>query len=122
MSAICARAFQLEFLEEAQAFLERLAGHAVDGLAAVHACPGTHVDDVIGCRDRFLVVLDHDDGIAEVAQVLQRLDEALVVPLVQPDGGLVEHVHHPGEPGADLAREADALRLAAGKRVRGAGE
>jgi len=41
---------------------------------------------------------------------------------VQADRGFVEHVHDAGEPRADLAREADTLRLAARERVRGAVE
>jgi len=45
--------------------------------------------------------------------VLERGEEAGVVALVQADRGLVEDVHDAGESRADLAREADALRLAA---------
>jgi hypothetical protein len=53
--------------------------------------------------DRLLVVLDHDHGVAEVAQVQQRVQQPLVVALVQADGRLVEDVHHADQPGADLA-------------------
>jgi hypothetical protein len=48
--------------------------------------------------------------------VHEGLDQPAVVALVQPDRRLVEHVQHAREPGADLRREADALRLAAGER------
>src|SRR2546427_11869792 len=67
-------------------------------------------------------VLDYDDGVAEVAQVFERGEEASVVALVQADRGLVEHVHDAGEPRADLAGEPDALGLAARQRVRAAVE
>ncbi len=40
-----------------------------------------------------------------------------VVALVQADRGLIEDVHHPGQARADLARQANALRLAAGERA-----
>ena len=80
--------------------------------------PGPDVDDVVGDADRLLVVLDDDHGVAEVAQAHQRVDEPLVVALVQPDRRLVEHVEHADEPAADLRREPDALRLAAGERAR----
>ncbi len=50
---------------------------------------------------------------AEVAQALQRLEQALVVALVQADRGLVEHVEDTGEARADLGGETDALALAA---------
>ena len=65
-------------------------------------------------------MLDHDDGVAEVAQALERAEQPRVVALVQADRGLVEDVHHAGESRADLAREADALRLTARERLGGA--
>ena len=78
--------------------------------------PGPEVDDVVGGADRLLVVLDDEHAVAEIAQAPQRLDEAHVVALVQADARLVEHVHHARELAAELAREADALRLAAAQR------
>jgi len=86
-------------------------------LAAVDAGAGPHVHHVVGRADHVLVVLHHQHTVAEVAQVLQGADQAVVVALVQADAGLVQHVHHPGEAGADLGGEPDALRLAAGERL-----
>src|SRR5207249_132127 len=91
-----------------------------DDLAAMLAGPRPHVDDVIGGKDRVLVVLDDNDAVAQVAQVFQRRQQAVVVALMQPDRGLVEDVHDAGQARSDLRREPDALRLAAGKRLRGA--
>src|SRR5690606_23048155 len=88
-----------------------------DHLAAVHAGHGADVHDVVGQADRVLVVLDHDHRVAQVAQPLQRAQQALVVALVEADGRLVEHVHHAHQAGADLAGQADALGLAAGQRL-----
>jgi hypothetical protein len=88
-------------------------------LAAVLAGPGADVDQVVGGADGGLVVLDHDQGVAEVAQPDQGLDQAVVVALVEPDGGLVEHVQHPGQAGADLGGQPDPLSLAAGQGGRG---
>ena len=60
-------------------------------------------------------MLDHDDGVAEIAQVPERFQQTVVIALVQADGRLVEHVHH-HQPGADLRRaRPDALRLATGQ-------
>ena len=92
-----------------------------DHLATVLPRAGTDVDDVVGDPDRLLVVLDDEHGVAEVAQADHRVDEPLVVPLVQPDRRLVEHVEHADQTAADLAREPDALRLAAGERARRSG-
>ena len=91
-----------------------------DDVAAVDAGAGADVEHVVGGADRVLVVLDHDHGVAEVAQALERFEQPRVVALVQADRGLVEHVEHAGEAGADLRGEPDALALAARQRARGA--
>ena len=75
-----------------------------DDVAAVDAGGRADVDHMVGRKDRLLVVLDDDHGVAEVAQVFQRFEQAGVVALVQADRGLVEHVEHAGQPRADLAR------------------
>ena len=66
-------------------------------LAAVDAGAGPHVHYVVGAPDGVLVVLDDEHGVAEVAQVAERAEQARVVALVQADRGLVEHVKHAGE-------------------------
>ena len=91
-----------------------------DDLAAMHAGARADIDHIVGDADGVFVVLDDDDGVAEVAQPLQRFEQAGVVALMQPDRRLVEHVKHAGEAGADLRGEPDALALAAGQRAGGA--
>ena len=93
-----------------------------DDLAAMDAGAGADIDHIVGDADGVLVVLDHDHGVAEVAQPLERVEEPGVVALMQPDRRLVEHVEHAGQAGADLRGEPDALALAAGQRAGGAGE
>src|ERR1039458_4451722 len=75
------------------------------------------IHDMVGGADRFLVVLDHDHGIAQIAQALERAEQARVVALMQTDRRLIEDIHHPREARAYLAREANTLRLAAGQRA-----
>ena len=77
---------------------------------------GTEIDHIVGLADRILVVFHDDDGVAEVAQIDQRVEEALVVALMQSDRGLIENVHDAHEARADLAGEANALRLSARQR------
>ncbi len=48
----------------------------------------------------------------------QRLDQPVVVALVQADARLVEHVEHTDQARSDLGGQPDALRLAAGQRAR----
>ncbi len=72
-----------------------------------------HVDEVVGGAHHLLVVLDDEDGVAEILEPLQRPDQLAVVALVQPDRRLVEDVEDADELRADLGREAEPLRLAA---------
>ena len=91
-------------------------------MPAVLAGARPHVDEPVGVAHHLLVVLDHDHGVAEVAQPLERADQPVVVALVQADRRLVEDVEHADELRADLRREPQALRLAAGEGRRRAVE
>ena len=81
----------------------------------MHAGPGADIEHMVGEADGILVVFHHDDGIAQIAQMGEGLEQPLVVSLVQADGGLIQYVHHPYQTGTDLARQPDPLRLAAGE-------
>ena len=91
-------------------------------MAAVLAGAGPEIDHVVGRPDRLLVVLDDDDGVAEIAQARQRRQQLAVVALVQADRRLVEHVQHAGQVRADLRRQPDALPFAARQRRGAAAE
>ena len=47
-----------------------------DDLAAEASRTGAHVYDMVGLKHHILIVLHDDDSIAEVAQLLQGVDEA----------------------------------------------
>ena len=85
----------------------------MDNVAAVLACPRADVDDPVGGADRVLVMLDNDDGVAQIPQPGQRLDQPVVVTLVQTDRRLVKNVQNTHQTRADLCGQPDALRLAA---------
>ncbi len=89
---------------------------AHDDAPAVLAGVRADVDDPVRGADGVLVVLDHDQRVAEVLQPDERLDQPVVVALVQPDRRLVQDVEHADQAGPDLGREPDALRLAARQR------
>ncbi len=83
---------------------------------AAHSGPGAEIDHVVGRPDRLFVVLDHDHGVALVAQVGQRRQQPIVVAGMEPDRRLVEDVQHADQPAADLPGQPDPLHLAAGQR------
>ena len=78
--------------------------------------PGPMSTTQSAVSDGVLVVLDDDQGVAEVLEPDQRLDQPVVVALVQADRRLVEDVEDADQPGADLGGQPDPLRLAAGQR------
>src|SRR5690606_4212835 len=77
-------------------------GTTVHDPATVLAGGGPDVDDPVGRPDGLLVVLDDDQRVAQVPQPHQGVQQPAVVPLVQPDRRLVQHVQDPDQPGADL--------------------
>jgi len=87
-------------------------------VTAVHTGTGADVHDVVRGADRVLVVLHHDQRVAEIAQLDQGVEQAIVVALMQTDARLIQHVEHAGEAGADLGGEADALGFTARERHR----
>jgi hypothetical protein len=75
----------------------------------MHPRPRSHIYKVVGGPDRLLVVLDDDERVPEVPQPHEGVEQSPIVPLVQPDGRLVEDVENANETAADLGGEPDAL-------------
>ena len=82
----------------------------------MRARAGADVDEVVRRAHRVLIVLDNDERVAKVAQSLERGEQLVVVALVQSDGRLVEDIEDAHQARADLRRQTDALRFAAGER------
>ena len=84
----------------------------------MRAGAGTDIDDVVRRAHRVLVVFDDDHRIPEIPEALQRIEELVVVLLMQADARLVKNVKDTGKARPDLCREPDPLRLAARERRR----
>jgi hypothetical protein len=97
-----------------------LRGALGDDAPAAGAGPGTHVDQVVRGEDRLPVVLNDQHRVPHVDQATERRQQPLVVPGVEARGGLIQHVEHADERGADLGGQADPLALASAERVGGA--
>src|SRR6185436_19394137 len=79
----------------------------------VNTSARAEVENVIGAADGIFVVLDNEDGIAEVTKAFEGFEEAFVIALVQADARFVENVENTDKASADLGGEADALSFAA---------
>ena len=60
-------------------------------------------------------MLHDDQSVAEVTKFLERFDEAVVVPLMQPDGGFVEDIEDAHQVGTDLGGKAYPLGFTPGE-------
>ncbi len=91
-------------------------GAAENDLSAVVARFGADVDDPVGRTDHLLLVFNHDDGVADVAQLFEHAHQPVRVARMQADRGFVENVERTDEVAAQRRGQVDALRLAARKR------
>ncbi len=83
--------------------------------AAEFAGTGAEIEDVVGGGDGVRVVLDDEDGVAEIAQGFQDVDEALGVSRMKADGWFIENVERADEMRPERSGKLDALRFAARK-------
>ena len=76
--------------------------------------PRADVHHPVGDADGVLVMLNDNDGVAQVPKSGQRLDQPVVVTLMQTDRRLVQDVENADQPGADLRCQPDTLCLSTG--------
>ena len=99
--------------------LRRSDGHH---LAAVLAGSRPDIHDTVGGKHRILVMLHHQQGIAQIPQSLQGCQQLVVILLVQADAGLIQNIGHANQSRSDLGRETDSLGLSAREGSGGSGE
>ena len=59
---------------------------------------------MVGASHNVFIVLDHDDGVANLDKFLQYAEQAVIVALVQTDCGLIENIANPDKAAAHLRR------------------
>ena len=78
----------------------------------MNACRRTDIQEIVGGENGILVMLNDNDRVAEIAQMVKRIEQARVVALVQANGRFVKNVEDTGKTGADLRGKPDALAFA----------
>ena len=76
----------------------------------------TEIENVVGRENRIGIVFDDQQGVAQIAQTLQDLNQAVGVARMKADGRLIQHVKRAHQMRAERCGELNALRFAAGKR------
>ena len=68
-----------------------------DNLPATGPGVRTEIDEIIGGANGVFIVLNDDDGVAEIAQFAEGFEQPLVVALMEADARLIENVEDAGE-------------------------
>src|SRR5437867_13328421 len=76
------------------------------------------VDHVVGPANRLFIVLDDQNRVAQVPQLLQSFQQAIVIAMMQSDRWLVQHIQYAAKFGSNLRRQTDSLAFSAGERRR----
>ena len=82
-------------------------------ISTFRACARSKIDHIIRAANRVLIVLYNDDGIAEIAKLLESCEKPLVVFVMKPDGWLIKNIEHAAQLRADLCCETNSLALSA---------
>ena len=77
---------------------------------------GAHVNNVVSCANGIFIVLDNKYGISAVPKLLERLNEAIIISLMQTNGRLVQNVENAHKTSANLSCQANTLGLSTRKR------
>ena len=70
-----------------------------------------HIDYVVSAANGIFIMLDHYHGIAQIAQMLKRANQTLIVALVQADRRFVQNIKHAHQACTNLSGEANTLRF-----------
>ena len=116
-------------------FFEVLGGVALSVLDDLFGCAGgndfsagvaafgTKVNDIIGHLDHVQIMLDHNDGIAQIGQSPQNIHQVMNIGKVQAGRWLIENIQRmAGARLAEFGGEFNALGLAAGQGRAGLAE
>ncbi len=79
----------------------------------MNPCTRADIHNIIRGTHGILVMFHHNQRIAQVPHFLHRANELVIVPLMQADGGFVQHIHDPCQPGTDLCGQTDPLCFSA---------
>ena len=86
-----------------------------DNLTSLSTCLRPHINYVIGILHHLLVMFDHNNRIARITQLLQRVYKLDIILLVQTDTRFVKNIQHIYQLATNLCCQTDTLTLATRK-------
>lgn len=88
-------------------------GSLKDNLSTMDTRSWPDIHYLISMSHDIFVMFDDDDGVTEVDELSEIVDEETTITWVKSDRGFIEDVGDTFESSADLSRETDTLRFAA---------
>ena len=92
-----------------------LCGTTSDDFTAVGAGTRSDIYDIIRCQHGVFIMFYHHQGIAQIPQILQCIQQFVIVSLVQTDTGLIQDIADTYQTGTDLGCQTDTLCLTTGQ-------
>ena len=77
---------------------------------------GAHVNNVVSCTNGIFIVLDNKYGITAISELLEGLNEAVIISLMQTNGRFVQNIENSHEAGTNLSCQANTLGFSTRKR------
>src|SRR5215471_4723425 len=74
------------------------------------------VNYIVCATDRLFIMLDHQHGVSQVPQVLQCIQEAAVVTMMEPDRRLIQDIQDAAQFRSNLSGQTNPLSLASRQR------
>ena len=91
-------------------------------LTAVASGAGAYIHNKVRLPHGILVMLHHNEGIAQIPELFQGHKQLVIVTLVKADGRLVQNIQNACQRRANLGSQSDTLALAAGQGSGGPGQ
>ena len=80
-------------------------------LTAIATCFGSHIDDMVSLKHHILIMFNDDNGIAKVSELLERIYQLNVIPLVKTNTWFIKDIEDFHKLSTYLSGKAYALTL-----------
>ena len=83
---------------------------------------GTDIHNTVRCTHGVLIMFHHDQGITQITQMTEGIQQFIIISLMQTDTWLIQNIGNTHQTGTDLGSQTDTLSLSAGQGCCGTGE
>ena len=81
---------------------------------------GANVKDIIRFKHHLFIVFNHQNGVAQIAEIFERVDQFNVVALMETNARFIHNIQNPNQLSTNLGRQTNPLGFAPRQRFEGA--